>query len=363
MLGVWAREHARAVAAQNDVVVLSSILAGADLGRRYDFTEGFEEDWRLVRVRYAGGRMPKATFANRLFGLISAVRWLRSEGFRPDVVHAHVFSSGFPALLLGRMSRAPVVVSEHLSSIPLGELSRFDRVIARFTFQHAALVCPASVELGRHIQPLAPRARLRPIPNAVDTDVFHPGPGGSSSGKDSSKALNVGALTRGKGHADLLHALAIARREVPGLTLDIVGDGPERRGLERLTADLLLRDAVTFHGALPKQHVAEFMRRASFLVLPSRWENAPVVASEALACGLPVLASRVGGIPEIVGADAGILVPAGNPSKLAAGLRDMSSALDRFDPATLAQRARERHGLAAVGAAWDQIYREAISLR
>jgi glycosyltransferase involved in cell wall biosynthesis len=188
--------------------------------------------------------------------------------------------------------------------------------------------------------------------------VFRPPTGTGPAQNGEVRALNVGALREGKGHEDLLHALALARRESPQLSVDVVGDGPLRQDLERLAARLELGEAVVFHGALPKDQLAERMRAASFLVLPSRWENAPVAASEALASGLPVLACRVGGIPELVDRDAGMLVPAGDPGALATGLTDMRVALGRFDPAVLSERARERHGPAAVAATWNAIYSE-----
>jgi glycosyltransferase involved in cell wall biosynthesis len=105
------------------------------------------------------------------------------------------------------------------------------------------------------------------------------------------------------------------------------------------------------------------MRRADFLVLPSLWENAPLAAIEALACGLPVVGSRVGGIPEIVGERAGLLVPPGDPDALAAAIREMSERHRDYDSGELAQETRRRFGFEAVVRAWADVYDEAVRLR
>jgi glycosyltransferase involved in cell wall biosynthesis len=102
------------------------------------------------------------------------------------------------------------------------------------------------------------------------------------------------------------------------------------------------------------------MRAADLFVLPSRFENLPVVLLEALACGLPVVATAVGGVPEIVDEGAGRLVAPDDPAALADAIADVAGRLDTFDRAALARRARERYSLEAVGAVWDAIYAEVM---
>ena len=122
-LGAWVREQARAVARENEVVVLASDRSGRSLAGGFGIVEGEEDGLRVVRVRYRAAAVPKGDFAARLAGMAAALRRLRRGGFEPDVVHAHVFSAGFPALLLARRSRAPLVVSEHYSGFPLAAIA------------------------------------------------------------------------------------------------------------------------------------------------------------------------------------------------------------------------------------------------
>ena len=110
----------------------------------------------------------------------------------------------------------------------------------------------------------------------------------------------VGRLSPEKGQTGLLRAFARLRPNHPGLRLRLVGDGPDRDALERLSEDLGVNDSVTFAGRLPEPDALVEIARADLLVLPSFMEGLPIVLMEAMALGVPVIASRVAGIPELV---------------------------------------------------------------
>ena len=361
--GIWAHTQARAIARRHSVVVVACRgVSGSGAPRGFAVAEEQLDEVQVFRVLYRVGGSRRAAFVNRMRGMLAVQARLSERGFKADVVHAHVFSSGFPSLLLGRRAGAAVVVSEHYSGFPLGLLSSWDRTIARLTFHHADLVCPASKDLGRHLAQVAPRARLRTVVNPVDTDVFHPDRGLPPASVGTVRMLNVGALKDGKGHRFLLQALARASARRPFLRLTIVGHGPLRPELEAEAADLEIGALVTFAGRLAPAEVAEEMRRSDFLVLPSLWENAPVALSEALASGLPVVASRVGGIPELLPANAGRLVTPADVESLEAGIVSMADSYQDIDGASLAAATAARHGLDAVAERWGEAYEAALAL-
>jgi colanic acid/amylovoran biosynthesis glycosyltransferase len=137
------------------------------------------------------------------------------------------------------------------------------------------------------------------------------------------RALSVGSLKDYKGHRFVLEALAGGGPELKRVTLDLVGDGPLREQLGRLSSELGLNDRVRFHGALPEPAVTDLLDRADLFVLPSvitpegNMEGLPVVLMEALAAGVPVVASRVSAVPELIrDGETGLLVEPASPADL-----------------------------------------------
>ena len=357
--GLFCREQARAAALHSDVRVLAFRPEPMRGARLYRWTVDEHDDPVSLRLVYRRPRIRAAAMATQLAGMRAALRALARTGWRPDVIHAHVFEAGFPAVLLGRHLGCPVVVSEHFTAFQRGLVRGSDRLVARACFRHADLVCPVSEDLRRQLEKVEPRGRYRVIPNVVDTDVFHPAePSSPRAAGSPLRLLNVAALAEKKRHSDLLEALARLRRKGMAAELEIVGDGELRPALESMAERLGLADAVRFLGSRPPHEVADRMRAADVFVLPSRFENLPVVLLEAMACGLPAVATAVGGVPEVVDDAAGALVTPGDVAALAAGIEAVAARLDRFDARALADRARSRSGAEALGATWADVYEE-----
>jgi glycosyltransferase involved in cell wall biosynthesis len=269
--------------------------------------------------------------------------------WRPDVIHAHVFEAGVPAVLLGRRLGVPVVVSEHFTAFQRGLVHGLDLRLARYTFAHAELVCPVSEDLRAQLELVQPRGRYRVVGNVVDPSIFFPPSAPRAPGP--LRLFNVASLDEKKRHMDLLEAFAALRVDA---TLEIAGEGELDEKLQRRAHVLGLSERVTFLGSLGQAEIAARMREADMFVLSSRFENLPVVLLEASATGLPIVATRVGGVPEIVGADGGALVEPLSPEALARAIEDVAER--SFDREALAARARSRWGIEAIGATWDEIY-------
>ncbi|PZS12296.1 MAG: hypothetical protein DLM64_05265 [Solirubrobacterales bacterium] len=363
ILGSFCREHARALARRHDVVVLASDAVTSPGFVAFELGEAIESGLRTLRVRYRRPRFRPAAMACQLAGMLVALGRLRLDGWRPDVVHAHVYSAGLPALVLGRLTGAKVVLSEHYTGFQRELISGYDRFVARIAFRYADLVAPVSRDLARHIQALAPRARVRVVENVVDTDVFHPVQQRRGQAPDgAARLLTVAALVAKKGHADLLEALA-RLPQYPKVTLDLIGDGELRCELQARARRLGLEPVVRFHGERRKQEVAERMREADLFVLPSRFENLPCVLIEAMASGLPSVATAVGGVPELIDGASGVLCPPHDPGALAAAISTALSRRGEYDAVALAGRARRRFGYEAIARNWTQIYDELCGTR
>jgi len=348
VFGAFCREHARALGTKHDVVVLASLATPRPDFAIFRLEDAMEDGIRTLRVRYRRPLLRPAAMGCQLLGMLAAWRRLRRAGWRPDIVHAHVFEAAPPAFVLARLSRTPVVITEHYTGFQRGLVTGYDRSLAKWAFEHADLVAPVSEELAGHLRELAPGAKLEVVPNVVDTETF--APGGTPRGASDKRLLNVAALAEKKGHRYLLEAL----RDIPDTTLDIVGDGELRRDLEHQANALELSDRVRFLGERPKQEVAELMRKADLFVLPSLAENLPVVLIEAQASGLPAVATRVGGVPELVDEAAGALVPPADPPALAEAIH--TTLARDFEGPALAARARDRYSYDAICDRWTAIY-------
>jgi teichuronic acid biosynthesis glycosyltransferase TuaC len=163
--------------------------------------------------------------------------------------------------------------------------------------------------------------KVRVIGNGFDPKVFHQG---ELPHDTSLRFLYVGDLKREKGLLDLVQAIQEFRTNEPELfkraDFTLVGEGGDRASVEAAIASAHLKESVHLLGGVPHKEVADHMRASDLLVLPSWSEGLPTVIPEALACGLPIIATTVGGIPEIVNRANGCLVAPKRPSELARAL-------------------------------------------
>lgn len=346
--GVFVREHALAAAMHADVVVLHLERSESTAGVcAPEPVEG--EALPTWRVRYAA----RPSLFSAAMSIVAARRGLRAvcrAGFEPDIVHAHFFLAGAPAALLGK----PLVVTEQWSiflpespqrlSLPL-------RAAARFAYRRARLVLPVSDALRRGIEAVGAHPRFRIVPNVVDTSLFAPG-----DDPRNGRLLTVGLFVDAKGYEYLFEALALLDRPV---SLDVVGDGAKRTEYEELVRRLGMTGRVSFHGILPKTEVAKRMREAELFVLTSRYDNNPCVVIEALASGLPVVATAVGGIPEMVDSSSGRLARSRDARSIADEIAGALDSVDRFDRAGIAAEAKRRYGRERIGAELARAYAEA----
>jgi len=199
------------------------------------------------------------------------------------------------------------------------------------------------------------------VPNVVDGSFLSGAfPDQRASGAPF-RFLNVAFLHEKKGQADLLRAFAERFAGDPSVRLGIGGDGPERGRLHELAGSLAIAEQVDWLGALDRDGVRQAMCEADAFVLPSRLETFGVVVIEALACGLPVVATRSGGPECIVTPDDGILVAVGDVHALGDGLVAMRDTAADYDPAALRARCAKRFGEAALVQRLGSVYARVLA--
>lgn len=245
---------------------------------------------------------------------------------------------------LARMLGVPYVVKVHGSDLNVQASHMLRRVQIRAALRHAAAVVAVSGALADKAQQLGvPPARVHTLYNGVDMDRFAPGSRLEARERlgvagDGPLLLYVGNLKAAKGCMDLLEAFPPVLAKQPQARLFYVGAGAFGVELAARAAALHCADRVRLVGAVAHDQLPDWFRAADLLCLPSHNEGVPNVVLEAMACGTPVVASQVGGIPEVVPNHAGILVPPRQHERLSAALNEALAL--RWDAAAISDHAR-----------------------
>lgn len=289
----------------------------------------------------------------RILGLARLIR-----GLGADVVHLHNVKSHLHGALAARLAGVPVVVStKHGRNYPTTPLARMTNRLACAICSDLIGVSTDCASIWSEIE--AARAdKVSVIVNGIDPAAFPYSPRRSAEG---ARAVSVARLSAVKDPITLLRATRRVIDFEPGFRLDLVGDGPLRAEVEAEIARLGLAGSVRVHGAL--HDVRPVLSGAGFFVLSSQSEGVSMTLLEAMAMGLPVVATHVGGTPEVVlNGTTGVLVPPLQPDALAEAMLWMMRHPDARRRMSLAARRRveERFTIRRTVEAYERVYRRAL---
>ena len=339
---------ARLVQRGHQVRVVAPHAAGALANERIDGVEvrRFRYMWpaALERLAYNGGipanlkRRPAGSLAQALpFGAAFLAAGL-SAARGCDLLHAHFAPTATVATVVARARRIPVVLTVHGTDVRgVGSKGPASAMV-----RWGVLRCDRIICAGRELAESLARwgvdeRRLAVIPNGVDAEFFaraDPAPAGH-------RILFVGRLAPEKGVEHLIQAMPAVLAKFPDAKLLLVGDGPLLGDVRDQVTRLGLTDSVQFAGRQPRSAMPRWYGEATLVVLPSIQESFGVVLIEAMASGRAVVASRVGGIPEVLAdGECGLLVPPGDSSELAQAISRLLA--DDHERASLAAKGRAR---------------------
>jgi glycosyltransferase involved in cell wall biosynthesis len=257
---------------------------------------------------------------------------LKRRGKFDVLLGSWAYPDGVAAVALGRALGVPTVVKLHGSDIDVLATRPSLRRQLSFALPHAARVVAVSRALAKSGEDLGVAAhKIDLVTNGVDAELFHPrdrqeARAALGRGDDRRRwILYVGRVEADKGAHDLAEAFGRVAAADPQAALFVVGDGKARAAVTEKLGPL--GDRATFLGPRPLAEVPVWMGASDLLTLPSHHEGTPNVLLEALACGRRVVATRVGGIPDVVHRpELGTLVPVGDPAALATALTDVLGA-------------------------------------
>ena len=285
----------------------------------------------------------------------AAMIWdrLAREGWRPDVIHAH-FGEGF--LRLAKREGVPLVYTEHFSATAQADPSPAELRREKRTYALADRLICVSGPLASHVKAHT-GAEASVIHNIVDTDTFS-FTGRSPREDGPFRFVSAGNLIPRKGFDLLLRAFARLTQSGIDARLTVIGGGPEEAPLKVLADSLGAAERVRFTGALRREEMASLYSASDAFVLATRRETFGVVYIEAMAAGLPVIATCCGGPEDFVDGSNGILIPPEDEDALFSAMEQMVRTGDKYDAAALSAFARERFSPETIAGQLTQIYKE-----
>ncbi len=290
-------------------------------------------------------------------GLAAALKRLKSSGWEPDIVHAHFLSKGYSFCTVPESDKYPFVITEHSSFLNNDRVSEELQQKMRTAYGKAARVLAVGSRLRDYIR-LYTGTEALIVPNMLDTSVFSFV--SERRRGDVFRFVSAGNFYRIKGFDILLEAMALLLRGGQRASLTVIGDGDEEAALKRQAARLGLEQSVRFTGRLRREEMASLYREADAFVLASRGETFGVAYIEAMATGLPVVATRCGGPEDFVNDENGLLVPPEDPEALAEGMKRMISACPDYDGAAISAFVRETYSPRSVAEQITRVYEEIV---
>ncbi len=366
MPGLFIQRQAEALTAGCDVAVIY-VHPDPDCPNRIEVEFSEEKEVRVLRVYYRVNRKPAPVIGKALNlwrfyrANMKAIRSIRQ--FSPDLVHAHILTRlGFIAWRVSRKMNIPLVISEHWSRyFPESNSFKglFRKTLTRFVVNKASLVIAVSEPLKLAMQSFKlDNPNFHVVPNVVDTGLFTPG--SAVSARPVRSIVHISCFEdRSKNITGFLDAILELSRIRSDFKCELIGDGPDMDPISAYARSLGIIDTfVAFHGLKTGEELVAMIRNADFTVVSSHYETFGTVVIESLACGIPVVATRVGVAVAVIDEHNGLLVPPGDPDAMVQALNRMLDQCRLYDKADISSGIPEKFSKVAIGQQLTRLYRE-----
>jgi glycosyltransferase involved in cell wall biosynthesis len=290
---------------------------------------------------------------------LGIIRRLKKSKELPDLVHVHVaMKAGLVALYLKWKYKIPYVLTEHWSGYyPIAKDSLFKKTYffqycTKLILKKADRFLPVSEALGNQIKRHWARISFQKIPNSVNTRLFFPS---ANEFADRFRFIHISSLAYPKNPEGIIRAFIKLLKL--GVQADLILVGPLNPSLiEFISASGLAPDRIHCTGEVSYEQVGIELRNSSALVMFSHYENMPCVILEALCSGVPVIATLVGGIPEVVHKENGILINPGDEDALTGAMTEMIREYQEYDKDKISAEAAAQFSYKTIGEQITGVY-------
>ena len=338
MPGLFIQKQAEAISLYCNIAVLY-VHADQNASDHFEIDCTEEKGVKVIRVYYRESHVPLFSGFLNIFRFFSA----HSRGFKmlrffkPDLLHVHVLThEGIVALAKKIMNGIPFVITEHWSRY-LPASDSFHGVVRKMITRQVVRSSAALITVSETLKTAMLRSGLwNPdsfvIPNPVDTDLFVIGV--SHAGKNIKRFIHISCFEdRPKNISGFLNAVKKLTGERSDFECYLIGDGPEFNLWKKKSDELGLLDKIVYFTGLKEQkELVKEIQAADFMVLSSNYETFGTVVIECLSCGIPVVATNVGIVPEVINETNGIMVPSGDDKELGKAIDRMLDQCSSYDP-------------------------------
>ncbi len=360
--GDFIQRHAQAAALYNKIYIIKVVPDEKGLVTKSLKTEINNQHNLTEEIIYFGkspsflGRII-ANFKRKKIYRMAIREYIKQNG-KPFLVHIHVVTlASMPAVWLNRKFNIPFLISEHWTIYQpksSGEFVKrnflFKNVVKKIV-KRSLVLLTVSNDLGKQLQKLVYFKKYIVVSNVVNESFFNYKPFSSAT----FRFVHISTMCYQKNVEAIIENFVIVRKNFPNVELILVGPADEKL-IKAAENTGLLNQSVFFRGEIPYQQVANELHQSNVLVLFSHFENQPCVIIESLCCGIPVISSSVGGIPEIVNNTNGILVNSNVRHSLADAMQKIINEYNFFDQKKISEKALAMFNYSTIGKKFDEIY-------
>lgn len=356
MFGLFVQRHAEAAALHHEVSVVY-VHPDEHASNKFDIDRTTKNGVDTIRVYYRKqGRINSAWHFYR-----ACLKGLELAG-KPDLIHVHILTRmGLMAYRQKLHHGTPYLITEHWSRyLPGNEFSgAIRKFLTKLVVKSASMVTTVSSILAQAMQGYGlTNSNYQILPNVVDTNVFKPIP----HHNEVPKIVHVSCFEdKSKNISGLLEALKLLKDKGIAYQAVLIGEGMDLECMKQKSQVLGLTDKVRFTGLLEGQALIDELATGDLFVLPSNYETGGIVLLEAMACGLPVVATNVGALPEIVNKNNGILVQPKNAILLSEALETLCHTFNNYDGEEIRKQIVEQYSKEKVAEKLDEWYTVTIT--
>jgi glycosyltransferase involved in cell wall biosynthesis len=367
--GDFVQRHAQAVAQYLPIDVIHVVQLGKDktvetiaIKYQQNKLQEFIYTFTFNKVGISWIDKIRYNLAYQKFYLQIVEQYIQENG-KPNLIHVHVpMKAGLIALALKKKYQIPFIVSEQASYYEsaspdnFNKRSYFFRKNTQTIFQQAITATNVSATISKVIQQKFGLSKVHCVHNVVDVQLFQPK---KNKSNNIFNWVHVSTLGEQKNITGLLTAFAIVKQQC-GILWQLTLVGPNVQPHVATVQSLQLQQEVIFVGEAKHTNVPNYLQQAQAFVMFSRHENFPCVIPEALCCGLPVIASNVGGVAEAINKSNGIVVASNNTTELAAAIIHVMENYGSYNANLIAEAATAKYSMETIGKQFLSIYQQVI---